>query len=202
MPSLPQPPHECNNTVTSRFLEGETTTEANNSINGSLVCFAATCIRCAIVIFSLNVAIPTVPPTNNSTATENGMSAGGLEGSSLIKQKPICCHFDSIVQCMHELLLLCAWSSSPWDMPFLCMELEPLGRVFSLHGARARARATGTVFSLHGARATGTYLFSAWSSSHWDVPFLCMELEPLGLAFSLHGARATGMCLFSETYAR
>ena len=34
MPSLPQPPHECNDTVTSRFLERETTTEANNSTNG------------------------------------------------------------------------------------------------------------------------------------------------------------------------
>ena len=38
VPSLPQPPHECNDTVTSRFLERETTTEANNSINGSFVC--------------------------------------------------------------------------------------------------------------------------------------------------------------------
>ena len=65
----------------------------------------------------------------------------------------------------------------------------------------------------------GTCLFSAWSSSHWDVrmkleplgrafslhgaqatgtPFLFMELEPLGRAFSLHGAQATGTCLFSE----
>ena len=96
-------------------------------------------------------------------------------------------HFDSIAQGMHELLLL------------------------------------GRAFSLHGARATGRCLFSAWSSSHWDVPFLCMELEPsflcmelepLGCAFSLHGAQATGTCLFSawssshwdvpfsETYAR
>ena len=82
VPSLPQPPHECNDTaVTSRFLERETTTEANSSINGSFVCFAVTCIKCAHVIFSLNVAIPTVPPTNDSAATENGMSAGGLEGS-------------------------------------------------------------------------------------------------------------------------
>ena len=81
VPSLPQPPHECNDTVTSRFLERETTTEANNNINGSSVCFAVTCIRCAPGISSLNVAISTVPPTNNSAATENGMSAGGLEGS-------------------------------------------------------------------------------------------------------------------------
>ena len=54
VPSLPQPPHECNDTVTSRFLERETATEANNSTNGSFVCFAVTCIRCAPVIFSLS----------------------------------------------------------------------------------------------------------------------------------------------------
>ena len=149
VPSLPQPPHECNDTaVTSRFP----TTEANKSINGSFVCFAVTCIRCAPVISSLNVAIPTVPPINNSAATENGMSAGGLEGSGRSKQQPICCHFESTAQGMHELLLLCAWSSSHWDVPFLCMGLKPLGRVFPLHGAQA--------FSLHGAQATGTCLFS------------------------------------------
>ena len=49
VPSLPQPPHECNDTVTSRFLERETATEANNSTNGS---FTVTCIRCAPVISS------------------------------------------------------------------------------------------------------------------------------------------------------
>ena len=52
-------------------------------------------------------------------------------------------------------------------------------------------------YYVHGAQATGTCLFPAWSSSHWDMPFPCMELKPLGRAFSLHGARATGTCLFS-----
>ena len=109
------------------------------------------------------------------------MSAGGLEGSG-----------SSIAQGMHELLLLCAWSSSHWDVHSICMDLKPLGRAFLCMELKPLRRAflcmelkpLRRAFSLHGPQATGTCLFSAWSSSHWDVPFLCMELEPLGCAFS------------------